>query len=682
MAELDGCWARLDERLLGAVAAAEQRLGPPGGDPFRGLHLSAQDVTSAFGPPAGAPRLGTSPAGTVEPPAGLAWLVDGYGLTAFDLDALLIGLAPEVDLRYGRVYAYLQDDVRRRRPSVDLVLDLLCGSAEEKRRCRARFAPHAPLLHHLLVHLDAPDADAPMLARLVRPDPQVVDALLGVGGVDRRLRGWCRLLPPAPADDPRVDASAVTAVTALVTEARARAVPLRLHLQGAPVGARRLVAAAAATAARVPLLCVDLATAGEEIALLPLACREARLHGALLLLDGTDAVADNPAVWRLLVDAVARDGGVTLLTGTRPWPPTADTLAGVVTVPVPAPGAATRRACWTAALARHGVDLPADELDTLATRFHLDVAQIDDAAAAAGPTAALRGAPAARLADVSAAARDRSGHALAVLARRIRPRAGWADLVLPPDPTAQLREVCDRARHREQVVNGWGFDRGGTPGLGTSVLFTGGSGTGKTTAAQIVAGELGLDLYAIDLSRVVDKYVGETEKNLARIFDAARDTDAVLFFDEADALFGKRSEVRDSHDRYANIEISFLLQRIEQFDGVAILATNLHQHLDEALLRRLAFSVAFPFPDEAHRRRLWEVVWPEVPRASCVDLDLLARRFPLSGGNIRNIALAASFLAAADGKVVRMEHLMHATRREYQKLGKALGAAELALVSG
>jgi SpoVK/Ycf46/Vps4 family AAA+-type ATPase len=231
------------------------------------------------------------------------------------------------------------------------------------------------------------------------------------------------------------------------------------------------------------------------------------------------------------------------------------------------------------------------------------------------------------------------------------------------------------------VVTEWGFGRRGEQGLGTSVLFTGGSGTGKTTAAEIIAGELGLDLYVIDLARVVSKYIGETEKNLGRIFDAARDANAVLFFDEADALFGKRSEVRDSHDRYANIEISFLLQRIEQFDGVAILATNLRQHLDEAMLRRLAFSVSFPFPDEESRRRIWEVVWPGVPRDTSVDVELLARRFALSGGNIRNIALAASFLAAADGGVVRMEHLMHATRREYQKLGKALGSADLAVAA-
>jgi hypothetical protein len=397
-----------------------------------------------------------------------------------------------------------------------------------------------------------------------------------------------------------------------------------------------------------------------------------------------DALREDAAAWTRLLRALARDGGVIMLCGERAWPPTGEVVTGTVTVPITPPDLERRRACWSAALARHDVALAGPDLDELAARFRLDVAPIEDAAAAARATAALRrpaGDPAeVTLADAMAAARDRSGHELAALARRVRPRSGWADLVLPADAVGQLREVCDRARHRERVVGDWGFGRRGEHGLGTSVLFSGGSGTGKTTAAEIIAGELDLDLFTIDLSRVVSKYIGETEKSLGRIFDAARDANAVLLFDEADALFGKRSEVRDSHDRYANIEISFLLQRIEQYDGVAILATNLRQHLDEALLRRLAFSIPFPFPDEQSRRRIWEVVWPDVPRASSVDLDLLAQRFALTGGNIRNIALAAAFLAAADGGVVRMDHLMHATRREYQKLGKALGAAELAVV--
>jgi SpoVK/Ycf46/Vps4 family AAA+-type ATPase len=209
------------------------------------------------------------------------------------------------------------------------------------------------------------------------------------------------------------------------------------------------------------------------------------------------------------------------------------------------------------------------------------------------------------------------------------------------------------------------------------VLFAGPSGTGKTMAAEIIAGELGLELYKIDLSTVVSKYIGETEKNLSRIFTEAETSNAILFFDEADALFGKRSEVKDSHDRYANIEIGYLLQRMEEYEGVVILATNFRKNMDEAFVRRLHFTVEFPFPNAADRRRIWEGIWPaDTPRDSTLALDFMAHRFELTGGSIRNIALAAAFLAADDGNVVTMKHLIHGTQREYQKMGKVVAENE------
>jgi len=225
---------------------------------------------------------------------------------------------------------------------------------------------------------------------------------------------------------------------------------------------------------------------------------------------------------------------------------------------------------------------------------------------------------------------------------------------------------------RDRVLQEWGFARRLSGGKGVNALFAGPSGTGKTMAAEVIAAELGLDLYAIDLSSVVSKYIGETEQNLERVFRAAEGANAILFFDEADALFGKRSEVRDSHDRYANIEISYLLQKMEQYEGLAILASNMHQHLDPAFTRRLAFTVHFPFPEADARLKIWTSVWPpELPMAPGLDFDSLAREHKLSWGNIRNIALAAAFQAAQDCGVVTMEHLQHAARREFQKMGKA-----------
>jgi SpoVK/Ycf46/Vps4 family AAA+-type ATPase len=281
------------------------------------------------------------------------------------------------------------------------------------------------------------------------------------------------------------------------------------------------------------------------------------------------------------------------------------------------------------------------------------------------------------MADLYAASRLQSNRKLASLAQKIVPHYVWEDIVLPADRLVQLREICNTVKYRSLVYDEWGFDGKLSLGKGLNVLFAGPSGTGKTMAAEIMANELALDLYKIDLSTVVSKYIGETEKNLARIFAEAETSNAILFFDEADALFGKRSEVRDSHDRYANIEISYLLQKMEEYEGVTILATNLRKNMDDAFVRRMHYTVDFPFPNQKYRRRIWEKMWPdETPRSSELDLAFMARQFELAGGNIRNVALAAAFLAADDGRVVDMGHLVHATKREYQKMGKVVGEEE------
>jgi ATP-dependent 26S proteasome regulatory subunit len=273
--------------------------------------------------------------------------------------------------------------------------------------------------------------------------------------------------------------------------------------------------------------------------------------------------------------------------------------------------------------------------------------------------------------DLHAGARAQNAAGLTRLARRVEPRVGWDALVLPPAVAGQLREVTARVRHRDLVLDGWGMGGGAANGRGVTALFAGESGTGKTLSAEVVAADLGLDLYVIDLSTVVDKYIGETEKNLDRIFAEADRVNGVLLFDEADALFGKRSDVKDAHDRYANVEVSYLLQRMEQFEGLAVLTTNLRSNVDEAFTRRLDAVVDFPLPDEDDRRRLWELhLGPGVPRGDDLDLGFLTRAFKLSGGNIRNIALTAAYLAAAGSGTVGMGELITATEREYRKLGR------------
>jgi SpoVK/Ycf46/Vps4 family AAA+-type ATPase len=251
---------------------------------------------------------------------------------------------------------------------------------------------------------------------------------------------------------------------------------------------------------------------------------------------------------------------------------------------------------------------------------------------------------------------------------RIRPRRGWDDLILPGEEAAQLRELAARHRGRETVYGRWQFSP--LPSVGVVALFAGPSGTGKTLAAEVVAGDLGLDLYKVDLSAVVSKYIGETEKNLERIFGAAAAGDLVLFFDEADALFGKRSEVSDAHDRYANIEVAYLLQRLETYDGLVVLATNLQRNIDPAFLRRISVAVDFTTPEEGERRAIWARAFPPTAPVSDLDLDFLARQFKITGGVISNAALGAAFLAAADDGPITMRHAVLSVKREFQKLGR------------
>jgi SpoVK/Ycf46/Vps4 family AAA+-type ATPase len=274
------------------------------------------------------------------------------------------------------------------------------------------------------------------------------------------------------------------------------------------------------------------------------------------------------------------------------------------------------------------------------------------------------------------ACRAQARQRLDALAQRIEPVADWTDLVLPEPQLQTLREIALQVRNRAQVYERWGFSSKGKRGLGISALFAGPSGTGKTMAAEVLANELQLDLHRIDLSQVVSKYIGETEKNLGRVFDAAQDGGAILLFDEADALFGKRSEVKDSHDRYANIEISYLLQRMEAYRGLAILTTNMKNALDAAFMRRLRFVVQFPFPDAAQRARIWRTIFPGQTPTQSLDPTKLAR-LNVTGGNIRNIALHAAFLAADADQPVRMEHLIQAARYEYSKLEKPLTDREI-----
>lgn len=623
----------------------------------------------------------------------LAALARLFDLSPLEQDCLLVALAPELDLRFEKLFGYLQDDVTRRRPTVGFVLQLLCENREQAIAARGFFEPTATLFRHRLCRfVDASDQGS-FLARAIRPDERIVDFLLERRRLDPRLEGIASLhQPDEAAGRVQVDAQ-LSARLGEFLAARAPASPrdgtLVVHLKGAQGAGARSLAEAACRAHRLPLVAANLERIrpGEEAFddAIPLLGLEAALRGAALCIEGVDAVLGEEAQHRAPIDAMLRAlaplASLIFLAGRSPWRPqeTSARLA-FVTVEVPLPDARASKALWAGYLA--GRTEVADDISAtdLSSRFRFGTAQMSDALLAAQHLAAWRSPhdPRVTAADLDRACREITTPRLASLARRIAPEASWNDLVLPPEALAQLHDICDHARHRQRVLGEWGFERKLPLGKGLGVLFSGPPGTGKTHAARVLAGELDLDLFQIDLSQVVSKYIGETEKNLRKVFDEADASRAILLFDEADALFGKRAEVKDAHDRYANIETGYLLQRMEEYESVAILCTNMRQNLDEAFVRRLRFIVEFPFPDEQQRRRIWDAVLPaQAPLAEDVNLAALARELKLSGGHIRNVALAGAFAAAADGGRITMSHLLAAAQGEYRKLGRSWGGPRM-----
>jgi len=621
-------------------------------------------------------------------------LAGHFHLTLFEVDVILVCLAPELDLRYERLYAYLQDDVTRRHPSVGLAIELLCASLEEQLAARGHFAKDAPLLRNGLLEMweDASHPRPHFLGRCLKLDERIAAYVLGSDRLDARL------IPYASLDSAEIPIGGLVLpveftarLQKMIGAALKDAQPQVFYLQGTAGAGRQTAVSALCHAQGKELIVleaerlVELDESGVHTLALRMG-REAILRGAVIYIDHFDTLFANEHQSRLtaLGDGMAQiwetQPGISFAVGEVAWQPVkAWEQVDCLTVAFPRLSAVERAQLWEKALDGKRCGIAGDEMKALVGKFRLGVGQIRAATREAEQLATGENPENGQIqsSHLYAACRAQSNHKLATLAHKINPLYTWKDIILPADRLEQLREICNQARYRARVYDEWGFERKLSLGKGLNILFAGPSGTGKTMAAEIMTGELGQDLYKIDLSTVVSKYIGETEKNLARIFAEAETSNALLFFDEADALFGKRSEVRDAHDRYANIEIGYLLQKMEEYEGIVVLATNLRKNMDEAFVRRMHFTVEFPFPSEKDRGRIWEQIWPEsTPHAAEIDPRLLASRFELAGGNIRNIALAAAFLAAADGQVVDMRHILHATQREYQKMGKVMSVRE------
>ncbi|NJP12315.1 MAG: AAA family ATPase [Leptolyngbyaceae cyanobacterium RU_5_1] len=690
---------QLDRLLERAVSAAQVAYGPEAAiDPYRGLYLSQKDIERVLGQEPGSSPFQTDGiaseffAEAICQVPRLTWLQQTFDLAVLDSALIILALASEIDLRYERIYAYLQDDVTRKRPSVDLALNLLCASPSSKLTERVHLALDAPLIRHGLLHL-IPDPNQPhpsLLAHFLKLDEQVVRWLLGQPGLDARLNRFSELYQPATSLaqlflSPEIKKGLETLIQAAWSTQK----PLCLYFRGIPGVGKRRTAEAIAHHVNRPLLSADLRLAVEQKkveieTVLIVLLREAKCQSAVLYLSNVDIALSQSATGmdRQLLQTLMNASGITIVSGQAPWSAHQINPVRVLEIDFPVPTFGQRRVCWQSNLVRTGMALRDTEIDTLSDRFRFTPAQIEAAIATAQIQTEWEGAIAASsnpssLHTLFAAARQHSGTDLASLARKISPKYTWNDLILPTDQLTQLKEICNQVKYHPIVGQQWGFDQKLSLGKGVNVLFSGSPGTGKTMSAEVIANELQLDLYKIDLSQIVSKYIGETEKNLDRVFTAAETANAILLFDEADALFGKRSEVKDAHDRYANLEVAYLLQKMEEYEGITILTTNLRQNLDEAFTRRIRFIVEFPVPDDRDRRRIWAGIFPkQTPMGAEVDLEWIAKQFKLSGGNIRNIALAAAFLAAEDGQGVQMQHLLKAAKREFQKMGRLVNEEE------
>jgi DNA replication protein DnaC len=679
-AELSDHLLRLNRLLRGAVdrfrQSTEHRNGLGGvaifDDEVDHFLTTAPDQDHDQAPPDGAPpdgaaadrqrcELRTAASANTELPINL--LRQRFQLSDIEVDTLLHCLAAELHPGYGRVFAYLNNDLTRQRPSVALIVDVLGASWPERLTVRRTLGPRSALFRFgLLITSGADQLTAELTA-----ERSVLDFVLDGGAPSRRPEQ-----PPGLDDlfiSPAERETIEQTIDYLNRQSEHGLESTIVVISGAPGVGRRTCARAichhlhrqlAPPTAAMPL--------AQLIAELPQWLRDARLAAEV---PGIYVPrGEEPSPLPLLVDAVvAAGGGLTFMfveADEAPRLPGLETVKALK-IHLGTPKAAVRSRVWRQALRQRGLSCSDELISPIAAIYPFNAGRIH--ACAREAELHPQHLDQATLAQIC---RGQTHHHLERLAQPLTSRHGWDDIVLPPDELRRLKEIASAVRNRDRVMQEWGFGRKVSAGPGVNAIFFGPSGTGKTMAASILAGELGIAIYRVDLSRVVSKYIGETERNLEALFDEARRSFALLFFDEAEALFGKRSEVKDAHDRYANIEVAYLLQRMEQFEGIAILATNLRTHMDTAFLRRLQFAVEFPLPTVADRLRIWRQVWPaSATLGDDLDLEFIAAHLELAGGHIRNVALTAAYLASEEPSPISMKHLVAATRRELQKLGRS-----------
>jgi len=604
-----------------------------------------------------------------------------FGLDSHEMDILLIGLAPELDLKYEKLYSYLQNDVTKKKPTVDLALSLLFPTIEEKIKFRTYFSPVAPLRRNHLIHLleEGANTDSPMISNFIKIDERVINFLLGFDELDLRIRDFCYIIKPKKSfDDLILPEDLNDKLLNMASWYSGNKLSSKLLFCGPPGSGKKSAAEAICKETGINLLIVNSKSLFERkfIDTVDLIMREALLQNSAMYIQAFDLLSEDKEsknFLEFLLQVLKTFPGMIFVEGNETMEFDKGFINnGFIPFSFPLPSYSVRKQIWESCLKDQKLTEEVD-LDALAIKFKFSGGQIMDSARTACAFAGEKNLASLILSmeDLYKGCKIQSNQKLGSLALKTNPRYSWEDLILPKDTQKHLKEVSGFIIHKGKVHFDWGFEKKLSLGKGLNVLFSGPPGTGKTMAAEVLANEAKLDLYKIDLSIVVSKYIGETEKNLKTIFKEAETSNCILFFDEADALFGKRSEVKDAHDRYANIETGYLLQKMEEYEGVVILATNLSKNIDGAFLRRMRYVIDFPFPDKEQRKKIWKGIFPyEAPLAREVDYEFVSEKLNLSGGNIKNIALTAAFYAAEDSCEIGMSQIIRAARREYIKMGK------------
>jgi AAA+ superfamily predicted ATPase len=661
-------WYEANQRyLMAAVAVVREELErqETSGDG------RVEGEASTRGEPSVAQKNFERAAEEMPEPAALDTLAEMFGLTPFEWKILLVCAAMELDSEFGPLFARLRGDPKLAYPTFGMALAAFSDAHW------SAIMPNAAMRYWRLVEVEGSEL---LTASPLKIDERILHYLTGFSYMDERLSG---IVAPVAADEDLValHGHLVNRVAEALAQRRGDSELPVIQLCGNEVAGKRAIAANACAGLGLGLHCLsasDIPASSREVAeLIRLWEREVALSDRALLLNCDRIAPTDVSRLSLVANFCERTQSPIIISSSghryvmrRP----------TTVFTVDKPTSKEQDDLWKSALGTEAEKLNG-QFEALTSQFNFGTEAIRSASSdVLGKLSASRREDRDSSDDVGRmlwdACRARMRPRLDDLAQRIEPTSTWDDIVLPEQQKRLLREVVIHVRQRMKVYEEWGFAAKSCRGLGISALFAGESGTGKTMASEVLANDLRLDLYRIDLSQVVNKYIGETEKNLKRIFDAAEEGGAILLFDEADALFGKRSEVKDSHDRYANIEVSYLLQRMETYRGLAILTTNMKSALDKAFLRRIRFVVQFPFPDAAHRAEIWRFIFPEKTPTDGLDLERLSR-LNVAGGNIRNIALNAAFLAAEDGEPVRMSHLSRAARVEYAKIEKPMSNIEI-----